>query len=59
MVGKSFWAGLIGWIKQIMLKKEKNISPEDLDLFSVVDTSEEALEIINNFYNKYGLKPNF
>lgn len=59
LVGKSFWAGLIGWIKQIMLKKEKNISPEDLDLFSVVDTSEEALEIINNFYNKYGLKPNF
>ena len=59
LVGKSFWAGLIEWIKQIMLKKEKNISPEDLDLFSVVDTSEEALEIINNFYNKYGLKPNF
>jgi len=59
LVGKSFWAGLIEWIKQIMLKKEKNISPEDLDLFSVVDTSDEALEIINNFYNKYGLKPNF
>ena len=59
LVGKSFWAGLIEWIKQIMLKKEKNISPEDLDLFSVVDTPDEALEIINNFYNKYGLKPNF
>ena len=59
LVGKSFWAGLIEWIKQIMLKKEKNISPEDLDLFSVVDTVDEALEIINNFYNKYGLKPNF
>ena len=41
-----------------MLKKEKNISPEDLDLFSVVDT-QIKLEIINNFYNKYGLKPNF
>lgn len=59
LVGKSFWAGLIEWIKQIMLKKEKNISPEDLDLFSVVDTADQALEIINNFYNKYGLKPNF
>ena len=41
------------------VKKEKIISREDLDLFSVVDTAEEALEIINNFYNKYGLKPNF
>ena len=59
LVGKSFWVGLIEWIKQIMLKKEKNISPEDLDLFSVVDTADQALEIINNFYNKYGLKPNF
>ncbi len=59
LVGKSFWGGLIEWIKQIMLKKEKNVSPEDLDLFSVVDTADEALEIINNFYNKFGLKPNF
>ena len=59
LVGKSFWRGIIDWIKETMLAKEKNISPEDLDLFSVVDTSEEALEVINNFYNKYGLKPNF
>ena len=59
LVGKSFWRGLIEWIKQVMLNKEKNISPEDLDLFSVVDTADQALDIINNFYNKYGLKPNF
>ena len=59
LVGKSFWEGLIEWIKKTMLSKEKNISPEDLELFSVVDTSEEALNIINDFYKKYGLKPNF
>ena len=59
LVGKSFWGGLINWIKEVMLKKEKNISPEDLNLFSVVDTADEALEIINEFYEKYGLKPNF
>ena len=59
LVGKSFWSGLIDWIKATMLSKEKNISAEDLELFSVVDTSDEALDIINNFYNKYGLKPNF
>ena len=59
LVGKSFWEGLIDWIKKTMLTKEKNISPEDLDLFSVVDTSDEALTTINDFYNKYGLKPNF
>ena len=59
LVGKSFWGGLINWIKEVMLKKEKNISPEDLNLFSVVDTADEALEIVNEFYKKYGLKPNF
>ena len=59
LIGKSFWSGLIEWIKQVMLNKEKNISSKDLDLFSVVDTSDEALEIINDFYKKYGLKPNF
>jgi len=58
LVGKSFWKGLIDWIKKTMLAKEKNISLEDLELFSVVDTSDEALTTINNFYNKYGLKPN-
>ena len=59
LVGKSFWEGLIDWIKKTMLSKEKNISPEDLELFSVVDTSDEALTTINDFYTKYGLKPNF
>jgi len=59
LVGKSYWEGLIDWIKEIMLSKEKNISSSDLELFSIVETPEEALEIINDFYKKYGLKPNF
>ena len=42
-----------------MLEKEKNISPEDLDLFVVVDTAEDAVAHIDNFYSKYLLKPNF
>ena len=32
---------------------------KDLDLFSIVDTSKEAVQIIDDFYNKYTLKPNF
>ena len=59
LVGKKYWSGLIDWIKETMLNKEKNISPEDLDLFSIVDTSEEAVEKIDEFYSKYLLKPNF
>ena len=59
LVGTDFWNGLINWIKETMLKKEKNISPEDLDLFSIVDNVDEALEIINQFYKRYLLRPNF
>ena len=59
LVGKSYWEGLMGWIKATMLVEEKNISPEDLDLFNIVETPEDAVEIIEEFYRKYTLKPNF
>jgi uncharacterized protein (TIGR00730 family) len=59
LVGSSFWEGLIEWIKITMLEKEKNISPEDLDLFELVDTPQEAVDYIDNFYKQYMLKPNF
>jgi len=59
LVGKTYWEGLLVWIKEVMLAKEQNISIDDLDLFNVVDTPVEAVDIINNFYKKYTLKPNF
>ena len=59
LVGKDFWSGLIDWIKHTMLEKEKNISPEDLDLFKVVDSADEAVEEIFEFYSKYSMGINF
>jgi uncharacterized protein (TIGR00730 family) len=59
MVGKEYWGGLIDWIKQVMLEKERFISPEDVFLFSVVDTPTEAVKVIDDFYSKYLLAPNF
>lgn len=59
LVGRSYWEGLMQWIKNTMLVKEANISAEDLDLFNIVETPKEAVEIIENFYQKYTLKPNF
>lgn len=59
LVGKDFWSGLIDWIQKVMLEKEKYISPEDMFIFKVVDTADEAVEIISEFYSKYKLKPNF
>jgi uncharacterized protein (TIGR00730 family) len=59
LVGKKYWKGLIDWIKQVMLEEEQNISPDDLNLFKLVDTSEEAVNHIDNFYTRYLLSPNF
>lgn len=59
LVGTKFWGGLIDWIKEVMLEKEGNISPEDLFLFKLVDTAEEAVEEIFNFYSKYSMSLNF
>jgi len=42
-----------------MLKEFHNISSEDLNLFTFADKPEEIVEIIDNFYKKYTLKPNF
>lgn len=59
LVGTSYWSGLMDWVKQTMLLQEHNINEEDLNLFRLVDTAEEAAEHIFRFYDKYVLKPNF
>jgi len=59
LVGKKYWSGLVEWIKEVMLDEEANISPADLELFSVVDTAEEAVDKIVVFYSRYLLSPNF
>lgn len=59
LVGSTYWTGLVEWLENTMLKKENNINPEDLNLFRLVDSAEEAAEHIFRFYDKYVLKPNF
>jgi uncharacterized protein (TIGR00730 family) len=59
LVGKKFWSGLLEWVKTVLLEEEKNISPEDLELFTVVDTADEAVQEIFEFYTKYNLSLNF
>lgn len=59
LVGKSFWDGCITWIKQELLTNNQYISKIDLDLFSVVDSPNEVVNILNEFYDKKGFNPNF
>ncbi len=58
-VGVDYWKGLFNWIEEKMLNQEHNILPEDLMLYRLVDTAEEAAGHIFKFYDKYVLKPNF
>ena len=59
LVGTEFWSGILEWIKSTLVEKYKNVSLTDIDLFSIVDTADEVVEIINTFYNKHHLSPNF
>lgn len=59
LVGGKYWKGLVDWIENVMLEEESNIFPEDLDLFTVVDTADEAVDNISKFYSRYLLSPNF
>lgn len=59
LVGKEFWSGMKKWIKETMCDAEKNISPDDMDLLPSVDTPEEVLAIIDTFYQKRNLEPNY
>ena len=58
LVGKKFWSGLIDWFKKVLVA-EAMVHEADLDLFNVVDTPEEAVKVIDDFYAKYLLSPNF
>ncbi len=58
MVGKNFWSGLVEWFKDQLFAKEL-ISENDFDIFHVVDDPDEAVEIIDSYYKKYELTPNF
>ena len=44
-----YWAGLVDWMKEKMLKERHYISPEDLNVFTVVDEPQEAVRIITDF----------
>ena len=58
-VGKDYWSGLMKWIEATMLLTEKNISTEDLNLYKVVDSTEEAVDYIEDFFTSHSLTPNF
>lgn len=48
LVGKEFWQPIIAWIEKDLCEKFKTIDHEDRQIFSIVDSAEEAFAIIAN-----------
>ncbi len=46
LVGREFWSSLEGFFREQVLGKHKAINPEDLDIYYIVDTAEEAMKIL-------------
>jgi uncharacterized protein (TIGR00730 family) len=59
LVGTEFWSGLLDWVKATLLDSFNNISAKDLDLIHLVDTPDEVITILDNFYKEFELSPNF
>jgi predicted Rossmann-fold nucleotide-binding protein len=45
LVGSEYWKGLLGWIKEVVLRAEK-ISPQDLEILQVIDEPTEIIKAI-------------
>ena len=46
LIDKEYWTPLLSWIKESLLEKNKAISKEDLTIFHLVDSADEAYELI-------------
>ena len=48
LVGRAYWQGLIDWLTSTVLDHGV-ISPKDLDIIRVVDTAQEAVDVLAEF----------
>jgi uncharacterized protein (TIGR00730 family) len=48
LISSEFWDPVNRWIKRSMLDKFHAINPEDMDLYTIVDKLDDAIEIIKN-----------
>jgi uncharacterized protein (TIGR00730 family) len=52
LYGKDYWEPLLRFFEQTMLKRYETISPEDLELFKLVDSVDEAYKYITKEVKK-------
>lgn len=58
LLGTAYWSGLFDWVRNVQLK-EGYISESDFSLFKITDSTDEALQFIDDFFSSHALSPNF
>jgi predicted Rossmann-fold nucleotide-binding protein len=53
LFGRDHWKGLLQWMKKELVGK-KFISPGDLDLFTITDDPQEAIDVILDYKRRVG-----
>ena len=56
LVGTEFWQGLVQWFTDSLVKNG-TISPEDINLFHVVDEADDVIQIIFDHYETRSFRP--
>ncbi|OGZ66589.1 MAG: Rossman fold protein, TIGR00730 family [Candidatus Staskawiczbacteria bacterium RIFCSPHIGHO2_02_FULL_34_10] len=46
LVGKKYWNPLVVWIEEVLYKKDSAIDKEDLEIYHLVDSADEAYQLI-------------
>jgi hypothetical protein len=60
VMGRDYWAGLLGWIDATMSERFSNIEPRDMELITLTDDVDEAVERIHTFMSSIDpLSPHF
>ncbi len=49
-IGHAFWDGLVGWMREQMIQRNEYIDAQDMSLFRVTDSVDEAVQIIHKCY---------
>ena len=59
LYGSKYWKGLLTWMKDVVLEKEKCINQSDFDNFLLLDDLDEVIKTIDEFYKESKFSPNF
>jgi uncharacterized protein (TIGR00730 family) len=54
LIDSEYWQGLVDWMNKKLLVEHNYIDPEDMQVFTVVDTPEQAAKIIIDYKEAQG-----